>query len=168
MDAEANKAPEAIVAPEKSSTPATTDTFSSPSKAGSSPVRTESQGQSRKVSLTKYDGQQQIKSKAPPRRSRSKYKLPTTESKPPVLDEDSWENPSLEKKAAVSLKTRAKRSNTARSASKKASPPEEKPVPNEDHPSEPEDAKPEDGKPRRSNRLSSSGGVKKPGNTRKC
>ncbi|KAL3300508.1 hypothetical protein RB213_014076 [Colletotrichum asianum] len=175
-------APEATTAPEKSSTPATTDTpttttntLSSPAKTGSSPVRNGSQDQRRKVSLAKYgknrtwrDGRQQIKSRAPSRRGRSKYKLPTTESNPPVLDEDSSENPSLEKKAAGTVKTRAKKSESpTRSASKKVSPPEGKTVPSEDQPSEPEDAKPGHDWTRRSKRLSSSGGVEKPGSTKK-
>ncbi|EQB57911.1 hypothetical protein CGLO_01903 [Colletotrichum gloeosporioides Cg-14] len=180
--AEANKASEATTSSEKSSTPATTDTLttttntlSSPLRASSIPVRNESQDQRRKVSLTKYGKNRTWRgpgkwaaTRAPSRRGRSKYKLPTTESNPPVLDEDSSENASLEKKAAGSVKTRAKKSKSpTRSAAKEASPPEEKPVPGEDQPSEPEDAKPGYDGTRRSKRLSSSGGVKKPGSTKK-
>ncbi|KAF4923794.1 hypothetical protein CGCVW01_v004432 [Colletotrichum viniferum] len=175
-----NKASRATTAPEKSSTPATTDTLttttdtlSSPAKTGSSPVRDGSQDQRRKVSLTKYgknrtwrDGRQQIKSRAPSR-GRSKYKLPTTESNPPVIDEGSSENPSLDKKASGTVETRAKKSESpTRSASKKP-PPEGKTVPSEDQPSEPENARPGHDGTRRSKRLSSSGRVKKPGSTKK-
>ncbi|KAF4882683.1 hypothetical protein CGCF415_v014740 [Colletotrichum fructicola] len=174
MAPEDNKAPRATAAPEKSRTPATTDTLttttntlSSPAKTGSSPVRDGSQDQRRKVSLSKYDGRQQIKSRAPSRRGRSKYKLPTTESNPLVIDEDSSGNPSLDKKAAGTVETGAKKSESpTHSASKKVSPPEGKTVPSEDQPLDPENAKPGHDGTRLSKRLSSSGRVKKPGGTK--